>query len=228
MSDRLRPLWDFDDLAATEQRLRAQLDEETSDSGRAEVLTQLARVQSLQDDFDGCERFLQEAEALTDTGVAGVRIDLERGRKLRSSGDGAAAAPLFERAYANARELGEAYLAGDAAHMAAISTPERMIEWTERGLELADSEPGAAYWAGPLLNNLGWHYFEAGEHQLALEKVERALEVRQRDPGNAVAIQWAQEAVEEARKALLRQGEVVSKRSAPSSGSVSHGATDRT
>ena len=204
MIDRLRPLWDFDDLAATEERLRAQLHEETSDSGRAEVLTQLARVQSLQDDFDGCEQLLQEAEALTDTGVAGVRIDLERGRKLRSSGDGAAAAPLFERAYANAREIGDAYLAGDAAHMTAISTPDRMVEWTERGLELAESEPDGAYWAGPLLNNLGWHYFEAGEHEAALETFERALEVRRRDPDNAIAIQWAQEAVDEARKALGR------------------------
>jgi tetratricopeptide (TPR) repeat protein len=200
--DRLRPLWDFDDLAATEQRLRAQLDEETSASGRAEVLTQLARVQSLQDDFQGCEQLLQEAEALTDAGVAGVRIDLERGRKLRSAGDGAAAAPLFERAYANARELGESYLAGDAAHMVAISMPDRMLEWTQRGLELAESDPDAAYWAGPLLNNLGWHYFEAGDHEAALETFERALEVRRRDPDNAIAIQWAQEAVDEARKAL--------------------------
>ena len=204
MTDRLRPLWDFDDLAATEQRLRAQLDDERSASGRAEVLTQLARVQSLQDDFEGCEQLLQEAEALTDSGVAGVRIDLERGRKLRSSGDGAAAAPLFERAYANARELGEGYLAGDAAHMVAISTPDGMLEWTERGLELAESEPDAAYWAGPLLNNLGWHYFDAGDHEDALATFERALEVRRRDPDNAIAIQWAQEAVDEARKKLGR------------------------
>jgi tetratricopeptide (TPR) repeat protein len=202
--DRLRALWDFDDLAATEQRLRAQLLEETSDSGRAEVLTQLARVQSLQDDFDGCEQLLQEAETLTNAGIVGVRIDLERGRKLRSGGDGAAAAPLFERAYAHARELGQPYLAGDAAHMVAISMPDRMLEWTKRGLELAESEPDASYWAGPLLNNLGWHYFEAGEHETALETFERALEVRRRDPDNAIAIQWAQEAVDEARKALGR------------------------
>ena len=204
MPDRLRPLWDFDDLDGSERRLQAQLAQEDSASGRAEVLTQLARVQSLQDDFEGCERLLQEAEALTDAGVVGVRIDLERGRKLRSSGDGEAAALLFERAYTRARDLGESYLAGDAAHMVAISVPERMVEWTQRGLELADSEPDAAYWAGPLLNNLGWHYFEAGEHELALETFERALEVRRRDPGNAIAIQWAKEAVEEARQALGR------------------------
>ncbi|MBM2821766.1 MAG: Tetratricopeptide repeat protein, partial [Thermoleophilia bacterium] len=47
MDDRLRSLWDFDDLAATEDRLREQLVRETTGEGRAEVLTQLARVRGL-------------------------------------------------------------------------------------------------------------------------------------------------------------------------------------
>ncbi|HEY6069521.1 MAG TPA: hypothetical protein VIU81_12585, partial [Gaiellaceae bacterium] len=80
MSDRLRTLWDFDDLDATEQRLEAQLDEERTDPGRAEVLTQLARVQGLRGAFDECEKLLVEAEALAGTdAVACARIDLERG-----------------------------------------------------------------------------------------------------------------------------------------------------
>ena len=204
MPDRLRPLWDFDDLGATEARLREQLERESADEGRAEVLTQLARVQGLRDDFDGCEALLQEAEPLAGDGVARVRIELERGRKLRSSGDGAAAVPLFEAAFARAREIGAYWFAGDAAHMVAISVPEQMTEWTERGLALGESQPDAAYWAGPLLNNLGWHYYEAGEYAQALEVFERALEVRKRDPGNAQAIVWAQEAIDEAREALGR------------------------
>lgn len=202
MPDRLRPLWDFDDLDATEARLTAQLESETSDEGRAEVLTQLARVAGLRDDFGGCEALLQQAEPLAGDGVARVRVDLERGRRLRSSGDAGAAVPLFESAFSRARELREFWLAGDAAHMVAISAPEQMEEWTARGLELAESQPDAAYWAGPLLNNLGWHHFEAGRHEQALEVFERALEVRRRDPSNPQAIQWAEEAVEEARKAL--------------------------
>jgi len=204
MPDRLRPLWDFDELDATEARLREQLDREESDAGRAEVLTQLARVRGLRDDFEGCEELLQQAEPLAGDGVARVRVELERGRKLRSSGDGAAAVPLFESAYARACEIREFWLAGDAAHMVAISVPEKMVEWTDRGLALAESEPDAAYWAGPLLNNLGWHYFEQGEFAHALEVFERALEVRKRDPENAQAIVWAQEAVDEARQALGR------------------------
>jgi tetratricopeptide (TPR) repeat protein len=159
-------------------------------------------VHSLRDEFDECEALLRQAESLAgDNGLVRVRVDLERGRKLRSSGDGAAAAPVFESAFTRASELGEYWFAGDAAHMVAISVPEKIVEWSDRGLVLADSQPDAAYWAGPLLNNLGWHYYDAGDYRQALEVFERALEVRKRDPANPQAIVWAQEAIDEARKA---------------------------
>jgi tetratricopeptide (TPR) repeat protein len=206
VADRLRPLWDFDDLDATERRFRAQLAEESNGAGRAEVLTQLARVEGLRSDFDSCERLLQEAEALAGQDVVvKVRIDLERGRKLRSSGDPVASLPLFEGAFDYACDSVQYYFAGDAAHMCALAVSEdraAMEKWTQRGLELGEREPDAAYWAGPLLNNLGWAYFDAGEHEHALELFERALEVRRRDPDNHEAIAFAEEAVQTARDAL--------------------------
>jgi tetratricopeptide (TPR) repeat protein len=206
VADRLRSLWDFDDLDGTEQRFHSQLKQESNDAGSAEVLTQLARVQGLRSDFDACERLLQEADALAgDNAAAKVRIDLERGRKLRSSGDPAAALPLFEAAFDQAGASGEYYFAGDAAHMCALAVSEdraAMERWTQRGLELGEREPDAAYWAGPLLNILGWAYFDAGEHEHALELFERALEVRKRDPDNHEAISFAEEAVQTARDAL--------------------------
>jgi tetratricopeptide (TPR) repeat protein len=206
MSDRLRPLWDFYDLDATEQRFHLQLDDEPDGAGRAEVLTQLARVAGLRDDFDGCDRLLEQAEGVAgSSAVAQVRIDLERGRKLRSSGDPEGALRFFEAAFARARDAGEHYLAGDAAHMCALAVSEdreAMEEWTQRGLELGEQEPTAAYWAGPLLNNLGWAYFDAGENPQALELFEQALVVRRRDPDNQAAIAFAEEAVQTARKAL--------------------------
>ena len=207
MTDRLRPLWDFDDLDASQQRFRAQLEEEESGAGRAEVLTQLARVQGLRDDFEACARLLDEARALAGISpVANVRIELEHGRMLRSSGDSEAAFSFFQSAFARALEAREHYLAGDAAHMCAIagSGRDRMEEWTRRGLELGEREPDAAYWAGPLLNNLGWAYYDAGEYEPALETFWRALEARERDPGNQIAIAWAKEAIEETLKALGR------------------------
>src|SRR5262245_41855080 len=203
MPDRLRPLWDFEDVDASEARLREQLRQEESDAARAEVLTQLARVHSLRDEFDACEQLLREAGSLAaDDGLVRLRLDLERGRKLRSSGDGAKAAPVLEGAFARACDLGEYWFAGDAAHMVAISAPEKMVDWTDRGLALADSQPDAAYWAGPLLNNLGWHYFDAGDLGQALEVFERALEARKRDPENPEAIVRAQAAIDETREAL--------------------------
>jgi hypothetical protein len=90
--------------------------------------------------------------------------------------------------------------------MAALAAPDRegFVAWTNRGLELAERAPAAAYWAGPLLNNLGWEYFDGEEFELALELFERALAVRERDPDNPAAIEHAREAVAEAKKALGR------------------------
>jgi tetratricopeptide (TPR) repeat protein len=202
LPDRLRPLWDFDDLDATERRLNEQLEREETDAGRAEVVTQLARVEALREDFDACGRMLDRAQALAAADpVANIRLELERGRMFRSSGDPAAAFPLFESAYERALETNQPYLAGDAAHMCAISTADRGLqeEWVRHGLERGDP-----YWAGPLYNNLGWSYFDAGDHERALELFELALEARLRDPENHQAIQWAHEAIAEAKQALGR------------------------
>ena len=61
MTDRLRLLWDFDDLDATGERFRALIEAE-SGSGRAEVLTQLARLEGLRGDSDAA--ILADADAL--------------------------------------------------------------------------------------------------------------------------------------------------------------------
>jgi len=212
MTDRLRPLWDFDDLDATERRLRDQLEREDADHGRAEVLTQLARVEGLRGEFEPCARLLDQAEPLAGaSAVANVRLELERGRMYRSSGDPQAAFPLFRSAFERAVEARALFLAGDAAHMCAISVEDIAVqeEWTERGLELAADEPDAAYWAGPLLNNLGWAYSEAGDHERALDAFERALAAREGDPQNAAGIAWAQYAVGYTLRRLGRAGEAV-------------------
>jgi len=210
--DRLRPLWDFDDLDASEARFRAQLAREDDEAGRAEILTQLARIEGLRGQFEAGERLLREAESRSgDSAVAAVRVDLERGRLRRSGGDPAAALPLFESAYARALAADEGFLAGDAAHMAALAGADReaYAAWTKRGIELAESNDEARYWRGPLLNNLGWEHFEAGEHEQALEAFERALAAREEDPGNGSAIALARYAVAKALRALGRVGEAV-------------------
>lgn len=204
--DRLRTLWDFDDLDATERRFQALLASESDTASRAEVLTQLARVRGLRGDFDAGERLLQEAGALAGSSErAAVRIDLERGRLTRSSGDPEGSLPLFESACEKAGESGELFLAVDAAHMAAIAapTPEARLTWTERGIALAQSGDGSAtYWLGPLLNNLGWDQFDAGEYGAALETFQQALAERERNPENRAAIEIARYAVAKALRGL--------------------------
>jgi tetratricopeptide (TPR) repeat protein len=197
--DRLRPLWDFDDLGASEVRFRAQLDVETTDAGRAGVLTQLARVEGLRGEFEKCDALLDEAEA---RGGAELRVLLERGRRERSSGRPGAGLAEFERAFELARAGGDDVLAVDAAHMRAIVGDSET--WTARGVEIAaaSDDPDVRYWLGPLYNNVGWSRFEAGDHEGALEAFELALASRERDDPRESALEHAREAVEEARRAL--------------------------
>jgi tetratricopeptide (TPR) repeat protein len=212
MSDRLRPLWDFDDLDATEARLQAALAAETTDEGRAEVLAELARVEGLRGDFDAGERLVDEAAALAaDSAIAAARIDLERGRLRRSSGDPEAALPLFESAFASANGAGQWFIAADAAHMCALAAPgpEGFVQWTKKGIALAEEREEASYWAGPLLNNLGWEHYEAGDLESALDAFERALQARERDPEKQEPIAIARYAVGKALRSLGRAEEAI-------------------
>ncbi|MGH3110012.1 MAG: tetratricopeptide repeat protein [Gaiellaceae bacterium] len=211
MTDRLRSLWDFDDLDASERRFRGLLATEADDGARAEVLTQLARIEGLRGDFAAGERLLSEAALLEASGAASARIDLEHGRLHRSSGDDAAALPFLESAFETASQEGEGFLAADAAHMAALAAPGRdgFVEWTERGIALAESNEDARYWLGPLLNNLGWEHYEAGELDEALRAFERALTERERDPADAQAIAIARYAVAKTLRVLGRAPEAL-------------------
>jgi tetratricopeptide (TPR) repeat protein len=212
VDDRLRPLWDFDDLDLSSERLSAQLEREESEAGRAEVVTQLARVAGLRGDFQAGDALIDEAVGLAGgSDVAVARIDLELGRLRRSSGDHEAALPLFESAFATALAVGQNFVAADAAHMAALAAPGRdsFVAWTERGIELAEANEGARYWIGPLLNNLGWEHYEAGEADLALDAFERALAARLEDPDNGSAIALARYSVGKTLLALDRTDEAI-------------------
>jgi tetratricopeptide (TPR) repeat protein len=214
VADPLRELWDFDDLESTEGRLEERLEAETHAESRAEILTQLARVCGLRGEFDEGERLLDEAQVLAGahgSGSAQLRIDLERGRLRRSSGDPEAALPLFESAFHAAVEAAELALAADAAHMAALAAPSReaMLSWTQAGIDVAESSADGSvrYWLGPLLNNLGWEHYESGEYEPALAAFRRALDERERDPANRAAVEIARYAVAKALRALGRPAE---------------------
>ncbi len=189
--------WDFADPAGTEARLAAM----AADAERAgwaeyaaEVRTQIARAQGLQRKFAEGHATLDAVEAWLAAGAGStghgslrvlVRLLLERGRVLNSSGDSAAAGPLFGRAWAMATAPdacpAQDGLAVDAAHMLAIvESGEKAREWNRLALELAESSanPDARRWRASLLSNLGWTECATGEYARAHEYFERALAAR--------------------------------------------------
>ena len=201
MTSGWRDVWDFDDLDLSETRFRALLDGAETASDRAAVLSQLARIEGLRGRFAHGERLLAEAEEL---GGAEGWVLIERGRLRRSSGDEAAALPLFEAAFELADESGDVFLAGDAAHMAALVGDAEA--WTARGIELSSSS-GDRYWLGSLLNNIGWARYESGDLAGALAAFEEALAFHANDPERPYARELARYAVGKTMRALGRGDE---------------------
>ncbi len=201
-------MWDSADPEMSEARLRAALEEEETEAGRAEVLTQLARVELDRQRPDAARELLDEAERLAGSvPVVHARLLLERGRVARRSGDDAAAKRLLEHACEAALAADQPFIAADAAHARALTGD--MVEWTERGLELAARYPGAAYWRGTLLLNLGDWQWEQGLYEESLANCRAALEARQKDSRNPAVREEARFGLGRALRALGRPDEAI-------------------
>src|SRR5687768_12350499 len=105
----LDSLWNFQDPAGSETKFRSLLDDSKAISDfKCEVLTQLARSLGLQRRFEEAHKILDEASAFDFTAPRPIiRIALERGRVLNSSGKKIEARPYFENAWRLAAEAGE-------------------------------------------------------------------------------------------------------------------------
>jgi tetratricopeptide (TPR) repeat protein len=154
------------------------------------LLTQVARAVGLGGRFDQARALLDEvesgaapsADASADPETS-VRVLLERGRVLNSSGSPADARPLFEAAFSRASAAGFEHLAIDSLHMVAIvASASEQVALIEQALALARaaSDPRARDWRASLLNNLGWTRFESGELEAALALFQEAVEERVR------------------------------------------------
>lgn len=209
-------LWNFDDPAGTEAKFRAWLPEVAADSGRhAELLTQIARTQGLQRQFEAAHATLDKAERLLTPALtrARIRLLLERGRVFNSSGQPDRAQPLFLEAWEVAQTAGEDGYAVDAAHMLGLAaSPDQRLAWNYRALELAERsvEPGARRWLGALYNNLGWALHDQGEYARALTLFERALVWRQAQTGQAREVRIARWCVARVLRSLGRVDEALS------------------
>jgi tetratricopeptide (TPR) repeat protein len=164
----------------------------------AELLTQLARTQSLQRKFDEAHSILDTAKQVMEgqnMPVAEICYLLERGRAFNSAGKKEQSIPLFKEAYAKAVEHKEDFYAIDAAHMLGIAaTPQDQLYWNIKAMDLAEktADPGARKWLGSLYNNIGWTYHDSKDYAGALTFFEKLLALRmdQRDERGTFLANW--------------------------------------
>ncbi|MBF6612378.1 MAG: tetratricopeptide repeat protein [Chloroflexi bacterium] len=179
-------LWDYNNPSETEARFRmllTTLDTSQDRNYHAQLLTQLARGQGLQRNFEGAHRTLDQAEALLtpDMAVAWARYLLERGRVFNSSGSRDKARPFFLGALAAAQEAGAQadYHAVDAAHMLGIiEPPDEALEWNLKAVEMAGQSENSHVrtWLGSLYNNIGWTFHSQGKYKQALDAFHKSYD----------------------------------------------------
>lgn len=209
-------LWDYQNPGETEDRFRQLLPaaEAKSDlSYRLQLLTQIARAEGLQREFDAARHTLDAVAEEMESAPAVVRVRwlLERGRLERSSGNPEASKPLFLEAWELSATPELDFYAVDAAHMLGIvEGRDESLAWNEKALAKAEAsaDPMARRWRGSLANNIGWTYFEAEEYQPALKHFERALEIRE-EAGKVDNIRIAKWCVAKAHRVMGRTEEAL-------------------
>lgn len=174
-------LWNYDDPAATEQKFRELLPSAEKGKDTAyylELLTQLARTQSLQRKFTEAHEILDKVmkKLKPEHIVPRIRFMLERGRTFNSSKEYEKARELFMGAYMQADKYGEDNLAIDAVHMLGIvDKGDDSLKWNELAIKMAEEtkDEKAKGWLGALYNNTGWTYHDMEEYDKALELFKR-------------------------------------------------------
>ena len=187
-SAKLDSRWDFARPEVSEARFQEALKQYAAGSREAlEITTQVARAQGLLRRFDAAHATLDRVEPGLDRVDARVRIRylLERGRVFNSSGAAGRAVPLFRQAAEAAKRAGrdgDVYYEIDALHMLGIAAPApERLDWNLRALAAAEGakDPRARGWKASLYHNVGWTWFDRGEHGKALDFWEKALQARE-------------------------------------------------
>jgi len=179
----IRALWDFDDPVGSEQRFRAAA-AAADGPERAVLLTQVARALGLQERYADGHALLDDLTDPSDKpGRLQAHVDLERGRLLRSAGQGDQARQYFADAARLAAEAGDEALEVDALHMSALleTVPADAVRANREALDRAraSSDPEARRWEASLLNNLGCALVDDGRLDEALDVFETAVPLRE-------------------------------------------------
>lgn len=224
-------LWNYDDPAGSEAQFRALLPSLPAEGDDwLELLTQIARAQGLQGQFEAAHHTLDEVQQGLATASLRVRARywLERGRVFNSARHPAEAAPLFQAALETAQAAGEDFYAVDAAHMLGICLPpDEQAKWTLLAIELAEqsTQPQARGWLSSLYNNLAWTFHDQGRFAQALELFEKALRLREAQ-GKPGPIQLAKWSVARALRSLGRVEEALAAQQALAAEHVAAGTRD--
>ena len=189
----LKPLWNFDDPAQSEQRFRSALVTATEDDAFI-LQTQIARTYGLRRDFAKSREILKGIEPeLQTAGVEGrVRYSLELGRtyasathppELQTAETKALARTAYNKAYELAKGGRLDGLAIDALHMLAVvdTAPADQLKWGKEALTIAEtsSQPAAKLWEASLRNNVGYALHGLGRYEEALEQFRQAVLLRE-------------------------------------------------
>lgn len=198
----LEPLWDFQNPAVSESRLRAALATAKGD----EVLilqTQIARSYGLRGDFARARAILEDLDVSKAGPEPRIRHALELGRTYASAAHPkesqtaeakARARVLYVQAFELARKEKLDTLAIDAVHMLAFvdTAPVDQLKWAQEALALVESsaQPAAKRWEASLRNNAGYALHQLGRYEEALAQFERALALRTPGTDSARVARW--------------------------------------
>lgn len=190
----LKPLWNFNDPAQSEERFRTALRTATGDDAFI-LQTQIARSYGLRANFAQSQAILKSLEPQLRTmgDEARARYWLELGRTYSSAthapaSQTAEAKDSARKAYAKALEAAKAGqldgLAIDALHMLAFvdTEPADQLKWGQEALALAQasSQPAAKSWEASLRNNVGCALHQLGRYEEALDQFQQAVLLRER------------------------------------------------
>ncbi len=213
--------WNSEDLTVVEASIRQQLPSQPDAVWSAldiGTLTQLARVQNLQEKSDEAKATLEKARTLLSGCQDGkskvhaeIRLILEDGRHLWLARNPAKAQNFFNQAWTMASESNEAFFAIDAAIMLSLCQPRKsQNEWLQKALSLAESttDEQGKLWLTQVYVLNGWHSFDFRRFDEALDNFKKAL-ARPRGNGERSDLFMIRWCVGRALRALNRVAEAL-------------------
>ena len=180
--------WASDDLTVNESKIRQIIPNKTDATWTAEEigsLTQLARVQNLQEKSEEAKATLDRARTLLASCPQDaartrteIRLLLEEGRHLWLARNPAKAQNYFNQAWTLANEANLNFFAIDAAIMLSLCQPRKFQnEWLQKALTLAETttDEQAKLWLTQVYVLNGWHFFDFRRFEEALDSFNKAL-----------------------------------------------------